>query len=178
MEFLFVLAVVLFICGVGLILLASYRQKKSGLPAGRIIYTDTSQWQKIESPLFDSELQLTGKPDYLVENQDGIIPIEIKSGRGTEAPYDSHIFQLAAYCRLVEKIYGVRPPYGIIHYPQRTFSVEYTPELEKRLLILLDNIRERSRQAGKRNGNVDRSHQSADRCRRCGYRDICSQAMQ
>ena len=149
----------------------SGRQRKStGLPGGRVIYTDTHGWGKIEHPLFYGPLDLTGKPDYLIQKNGRIIPVEVKSGRAPEAPYDSHIYQLASYCLLVEKIYGKRPPYGIIHYETRDFAVDYTPELEASLLELLMEMK----QDDERNG-VDRSHEQASRCRRCGFRDICDQ---
>src|SRR3972149_3135901 len=80
----------------------SNRQRKdAGLPGGRVIYTDTRGWGKLEKPLFYAALELTGKPDYLIQKDNNIIPVEVKSSRAPEAPYDSHIFQLAAYCLLV-----------------------------------------------------------------------------
>ena len=94
----------------------SNRQRRgAGVPRGRIIYTDTRGWGKLEKPLFYAPLELTGKPDYLIEKDGWIIPVEVKSGRAPQAPYDSHIYQLAAYCLLVEKTYGRGPPDGIIH---------------------------------------------------------------
>ena len=32
-----------------------------------VVYTDTGGWSRVERPLFSSGLQLTGKPDYLVQ---------------------------------------------------------------------------------------------------------------
>src|ERR1044071_876674 len=120
----------------------SNRQRTAtGLPGGRVIYTDTRGWGEVEKPLFYQALGLTGKPDYLIEQNGQIIPVEVKSGRAPEAPYDSHIFQLASYCLLVDKIYGKRPPYGIIHYNDRDFAVDYTQELESRLLNILADMR-------------------------------------
>jgi len=43
------------------------QQSQAGLPGGRVIYTDTRAWDKLEQPLVDHVLGLTGKPDYLVE---------------------------------------------------------------------------------------------------------------
>lgn len=151
----------------------SNRQRsEAGLPGGRVIYTDTRGWSKLEKPLFYAALELTGKPDYLVEQNGKIIPVEVKSSRAPEAPYDSHIYQLASYCLLVEKTYGKRPPYGIIHYNDRDFSVDYTFELEQSLLELLTEM--------KRDGmkkEVARSHEQASRCRRCGFRSVCDQSL-
>jgi CRISPR-associated exonuclease Cas4 len=151
----------------------SAKQRKSaGLPGGRIIYTDTRGWGKLEKPLYDPDLGLTGKPDYLVEQEEKIIPVEVKSGRPPEAPYDSHIFQLAAYCLLVERSYGQRPPYGIIHYSSRDFAVDYTQELESALLDLLTEMQH----SGQRRA-VPRSHSEAQRCLKCGFRNTCNQVV-
>ena len=151
----------------------SNRQRNAaGLPGGRVIYTDTRAWGKLEQPLFYAGLGLTGKPDYLVQQNGQIIPVEVKSGRAPEAPYDSHIFQLASYCLLVEKTYGKRPPYGIIHYNDRDFAIDYTEELESRLLDILTEMKHDSRKA-----DVPRSHEQASRCARCGYRKVCDQRL-
>lgn len=153
--------------------LSSRRQKEAGLPGGRVVYTDTRAWgAPLEKPLYDSKLGLTGKPDYLVEQKGQIIPVEVKSGRAPDSPYDSHIYQLAAYCLLVDKIYGKRPPYGIIHYPSRSFAVDYTPALESSLLDLLAEMRRDDPRA-----EVDRSHDDPARCRRCGFRHVCDQKL-
>jgi CRISPR-associated exonuclease Cas4 len=148
------------------------QRKEAGLPGGRVIYTDTRGWGKLERPLYNDLLGLTGKPDYLVQEKGQIIPVEVKSGRAPESPYDSHIYQLAAYCLLVEKSYGKRPPYGIIHYENRDFAVDYTPELESSLLDLLAEMR---RDELKR--EVERSHEQAARCARCGYKKACDQSL-
>jgi CRISPR-associated exonuclease Cas4 len=151
----------------------SNRQRKaSGLPDGRVIYTDTRAWGKLEKPLFYQPLGLTGKPDYLIERDGQIIPVEVKSGRTPEAPYDSHIYQLASYCLLVEKTYGKRPPYGIIHYSTRDFAIDYTQELESSLLELLAEMK---RDEHKK--DVPRSHEQASRCARCGFRKTCDQSL-
>jgi CRISPR-associated exonuclease Cas4 len=147
------------------------QRKEAGIPSGRLIYTDTRGWGKLERPLYDGTLGLTGKPDYLVRQKGQIIPVEVKSGRAPEAPYDSHIYQLAAYCLLVLKAYGVRPPYGIIHYNDRDFAVDFTPALEASLLELLAEMRREKR------AEVDRSHEQAARCARCGFRDLCDQSL-
>jgi CRISPR-associated exonuclease Cas4 len=148
------------------------QQKAAGLPGGRVIYTDTDGWGKVEKPLYYHALGLTGKPDYLIEKNGLIIPVEVKSGRAPEAPYDSHIFQLASYCLLVEKTYKKRPPYGIIHYENRDFAVDYTKELESALIELLANMREDDTRR-----NIPRSHEQASRCKRCGYRGICDESL-
>ena len=156
-----------------LFLWQSARQRRAaGLPAGRVIFTDTRGWGKLEKPLFYAPLELTGKPDYLIEKDGRIIPVEVKSGRAPEAPHDSHIYQLAAYCLLVEKTYGSRPPYGVIHYPGRDFAVDYTSGLEASLLDLLAEMRR-----DEHGSDVPRSHEQAARCARCGFRKMCDQSL-
>jgi CRISPR-associated exonuclease Cas4 len=151
---------------------SSAQRKAAGIPGGRIIYTDTRGWDKLEKPLYYAALELTGKPDYLIEQGDKLIPVEVKSGRAPEAPYDSHIYQLAAYCLLVEKTYNKRPPYGIIHYEGRDFAIDYTRELEK---TLVDLIVEMKRDELRR--NMPRSHESPARCAKCGYRETCDEKL-
>lgn len=148
------------------------QRREAGLPGGRVIYSDTGNWGEIERPLYYQPLNLTGKPDYLVRQNGIIIPVEVKSGRAPDSPYDSHIFQLASYCLLVEKTYNKRPPYGIIHYNDRDFAVDYTPELEFALMELLADMRRDERKK-----EVERSHEQSLRCTSCGFRDICDESL-
>ena len=164
LSLLILAAAITFLC------LASNRRRHTGLPGGRVIYNDTRGWGKLEKPLFDPVLDLTGRLDYLVEQGDLLIPVEVKTGRTPQAPYDSHIFQLAAYCLLVERALGKRPTRGIVKYPQRSFSVDYTTALEAALLDLLAEIRIYIRKR-----TVARSHDSPARCGGCGFRAICDQ---
>lgn len=148
------------------------QQKATGLPGGQVIYTDTRAWGKVEKPLFYAALGLTGKPDYLIEKNGQIIPVEVKSGKAPEAPYDSHIFQLASYCLLVEKNYGKRPPYGIVHYEDKDFSIRYTKELETALIELIADMRQDDFKK-----EVERSHNQLSRCKRCGYQNRCEESL-
>lgn len=165
-------AAVLLLAAVVILWIGTRQRRASGLPAGRIIYSDTSRWGKVEKPLYDPVSALTGKPDYLVEEGDALIPVEVKSGRAPSIPHDSHVFQLAAYCLLVERVYGKRPPYGILRYRDHTFSIDFTPALEQELEELLEAIRLQERR-----GEANRSHDEPQRCARCGYRNICDQRL-
>ncbi len=166
------IAFLLFLISILLFWQMRRRKVASGLPAGRIIYADTRRWSPVEEPLFHRGLGLTGRPDYLVQQGDRIIPVEVKSARIYGDPYDSHIFQLAAYCLLVESVYGKRPGHGILHYPNRTYAIDFTPELENALLDLLEEMRSQDQRQ-----DVGRSHQSAARCSRCGFRHVCDQIL-
>jgi CRISPR-associated exonuclease Cas4 len=171
------IAFLLIIFALFLLWFSSRKRKESGLPGGRIIYSDTSSWGRLEKPLYDSSLSLTGKPDYLIEQGNKIIPVEVKSSRIPNSPYDSHIFQLAAYCLLIEKALGKRPPYGIIHYKDRSqasrsFAIDYTGELEEAVLEIISDIRKNDKRK-----EVNRQHESSVRCQSCGYNFICDEKL-
>lgn len=172
MTFIPILIVLLVLLAGYLFLQAARHRAATGLPGGRVIYADPKTWGRVEAPLYDARLGLTGKPDYLIRQGSAIIPVEVKTGRTPSEPRDAHIFQLAAYCLLVERTYGVRPDHGILHYPQRTFAVDYTAELEDRLLSILTEMRR-----DERDDRGDRSHEQPARCARCGYRARCDQRL-
>ena len=157
----------------GLLLWQGGRQRKrSGLPAGSVVYSDTAEWQETEEPLRSRRYGLVGRPDYLVQMRDGgrrfVVPVEVKSRARPARPYDSHILQLAAYCLLVEDIFGAAPPYGLLRYADATLEIPFTDELRVRVLEAADEIR-RARRARE----VRRSHGEARRCAACGYRLAC-----
>ncbi len=156
-----------------LFLISARQRESSALPRGKVIYADTRKWGAVEEPLYDPALKLTGKPDYLVEHGDEIIPVEVKSSRIQNTPHESHILQLAAYCMLVEKEYDRRPSYGILRYPQKAFRIDYTGELESRLLDVLADMRRLELQT-----SVKREHNIPARCAKCGYRSKCNQALE
>ncbi len=168
----FILAFVL--AGLALLLLwiGSRQQRASGLPAGRVLYSDPKLVGAPEKPLFDTDTMLTGKPDYLVEERGAIIPVEVKSGWAPPEPYEGHVYQLLAYCLLVEGSEGKRPPYGILLYRNRSFAIEYSREAEQRLLALIEEMHE----AGHAR-ELQRSHDEPSRCARCGYRSVCDQRL-
>lgn len=170
MKFLIV-ALLLLVIAALLFYFALRQRKKSGLPLGEVIYADTNSWQALAEPFYDSHLHLAGKPDYVIKQGYTSIPVEVKTGRTPSAAYDSHIMQLASYCVLIDRATGLRPPYGVLHYPEKTYQIAFTAELEQALLDLLLDIRtkEKTRQG------VNRSHQSEARCRRCGFRKSCDQ---
>jgi CRISPR-associated exonuclease Cas4 len=165
------LVLALLVLGLGLFLLARRGRQRSGVPAGDVIYSDT--WQRVEQPLFSRKLGLTGRPDYLVEHSGCLVPVEVKSAAAPpDGPYDSHVFQLAAYCVLVAEHYGRRPARGYIRYPDRSYVVEFTAALERQVLGLLEQMRAEAEAE-----DVHRSHNSAARCRGCGYQEVCDEAL-
>jgi CRISPR-associated exonuclease Cas4 len=166
------LAILFCLIAIVLFFLAARQRRQAGIPAGRVIYIDTSEWGKLEKPLYDPELRLTGKPDYLLRKGRRVIPIEVKSRQAPQVPYDSHIYQLAAYCLLVKREYGTRPTHGIIHYVNKNFAIDFTAELESSTQAIIREMQGRTNHV-----QVDRSHQDGKRCQHCGYRSICDQAL-
>jgi CRISPR-associated exonuclease Cas4 len=166
--------VALLLLVVALVLFWRSRQvrQQSGLPPGRIIYSDPKLYGKTEKPFYDVDTQLTGKPDYLVSQGLTMIPVEVKSQYAPAEPYASHVFQLLAYCYLVEKATGQRPPHGILQYRNRTFAIDYGDEQQIALLALLEEMRvdERAR-------SCPRSHEEPLRCVRCGFAHTCDQKL-
>lgn len=161
----------------GLLWISTRQRKASGLPGGRLIYSDTDRWSAAEKPLYAPALGLTGKPDYLVEQDGQLIPVEVKTSSPRRGPYDAHIYQLAAYCLLVTQVYGKRPKYGIIHYkgknqPGQTYAIDFTADLEAAVLNTLQEMQGISLRK-----EVNRSHDNPSRCAHCGYHHTCDQAL-
>jgi CRISPR-associated exonuclease Cas4 len=57
-------------------------------------------------------------------------------------------------------------------YRNRTFAIDFTAELEARLLERLAEMRMQEKA-----GQANRSHESPARCAGCGYREICDQRL-
>jgi CRISPR-associated exonuclease Cas4 len=183
---LFIIAVLLVVALIAQ-LAARSAAGRTGLPAGQLIYSDTGyavgrtgpvtineQGEKQERPLTSQRYGLSGRPDYLVRVSDGIVPVEAKSTKcpASGRAYDSHVFQLAAYCLLVEDVIDADVPYGIIRYADAEVIIDYTDELRDELIELLDEMRQ-ARSAAE----VHRSHSEARRCSRCSMREICDEAL-
>jgi CRISPR-associated exonuclease Cas4 len=165
----FILAFLLF--GLGLLWMARRRLSEAGLPPGRVVYIDMERFGRLERSLYDPRTDLSGRPDYLVDIGDGIVPVEVKSGRAPFQPYRSHVLQLAAYCFLVHAELGKRPRYGVLRYGDKAFAVDYTSEIENELLDVLAEMKRSESQI------PDRSHESFNRCNACGVRQHCDQVL-
>jgi len=162
-----------------LLFLLSRRTSKSvervrrdyGIPEGEVTYSDLDRPAR---PLFSERYLIAGKPDYIVRNERGeLIPVEVKSGNAEE-PHRGHILQLAAYCLLVEEVYGSRVPYGILVYSNGAqHRIEYTEELKKELLSTVSEMRRVLR-----SGEIERNHESERRCLSCSFNGVCEMALQ
>jgi CRISPR-associated exonuclease Cas4 len=164
---------ILFLLLAGLLLLWLSRRQLAvaGLPRGRVISLDTLELMPPERALYDAELDLVGRPDYVVKRRSELLPVEVKSGAAPRQPHASHVLQLAAYCRLVSTTLGSRPRQGVLKYLDRALAVDYTQRLEEALLDQLAEMRRLGNRA------PDRSHDSPERCRACGHREVCDQRL-
>jgi CRISPR-associated exonuclease Cas4 len=166
------LALALVVLAALLFLLSRRLRQSGGLPHGRVIYSDAGAWQRNDQSLFSARHQLVGKPDYLVRTEQGIVPVEVKSGAAPAQPRPGHVLQLAAYCLLVEEKLGERVSHGIIQYADRQFAIDYTPALRSELFNVMDEMR-----AALAEGAAHRNHADARRCAACGVREVCDERL-
>jgi len=166
------IALLLLLAALALWWVAARLQQQTGLPHARVVYDDAGATRIEPPPLVDHRWRLAGRPDYLLEQNGGYIPVEVKPTRRASQPYDSDLMQLAAYCRLVEAHYGKRPTHGILRYASHSFAIPYTEEVEEQLGETLRLMAEAERQ-----GTAHRSHTQAARCRSCSQRAHCDEAL-
>jgi CRISPR-associated exonuclease Cas4 len=103
----------------------------------------------------------------LVRSGDALIPVEQKPSARRIQP--SHVMQVAAQCLLVEEVYGVRPPFGIVVLADGIREkVPFTPKLERRLLQTMADMRDliaTETEPGPR--------WVAPKCRACSFVETC-----
>jgi CRISPR-associated exonuclease Cas4 len=171
-TWLFLLAALLVVAGLGLLWWGRQLRRQTGLPAGTVVYSDTGAEQAVLEPLVSHRYGLVGKPDYLVDLKHGgnhvVVPLEVKSRNRPASPNAGHILQLIAYCLIVEDLYGQRPPHGYLRYADATLTIPNSDVLRAEVLQAADAIR-----GARRADNVRRSHTIAARCEGCGYLHAC-----
>lgn len=157
---------------VAILILARTRQQRGqlSLPSGDVIYEDNPE--RPGQLLHSSTLRIAGKPDVLIQKGNMIIPVELKTGRTPDSPFEGHILQLVAYCHLVEQEYHIRPSHGIIRYPNKEFTIEYSTQIEQELKRIVFEMR-----AKRRLGEIHRHHKSRTKCAVCGFRDVCTERL-
>jgi CRISPR-associated exonuclease Cas4 len=168
-PFYFAAAVVLLVVA-GRVFLTALRSR-AGVPPGRVLYCDTGgrETKVLVSALY----QLKGKPDYVLDVANGVVPVEIKSGRrppGGDA-HLGHVMQLAAYCVLCEEHFHRPVPYGVVKYSDGAVRVPFTPALRRDLRDLLEEMRRAGR------GGMRRNHSQPRRCATCSFVGACDEAI-
>jgi CRISPR-associated exonuclease Cas4 len=146
----------------------------TGIPGGVVVFSDSGYEGVRGFAMVSRRFGLSGMPDYLIKAPEGVVPVEMKSGRMPRSgPYWNHIVQLVCYLLLVEEYYG-SVSYGVIKYSDQSVKVAVTPDLRKRVLGLLSEIRRLRKVEVEA---VKRSHEMAGRCRGCGFVPVCSEAI-
>jgi CRISPR-associated exonuclease Cas4 len=124
--------------------------------------------------LVSDRYRLTGRPDYILKSAGELIPVERKSRNvSLQGPFEGEFLQFAAYCLLVEETHHTAVLRGHLQYLNRSIDVPFDGRLRDQLKNALVAIEQAS---GLR--DVPRSHKSAARCRACGFRERCGQALQ
>jgi CRISPR-associated exonuclease Cas4 len=170
------LALVLVASSGGLLVIAftaqeTYRskQQEGRLVPGQVVDSDLAGEGTI---LADPALGLTGKPDYVLKTEHGLVPVEVKTGQTPERPFESHVLQLASYLDLLEADTGTAPEYGLLTYPQGIFRIAWDQDLRGRLTATLGRMA-----AAQAAGKADRDHEQPGRCRGCARRAACDQRL-
>ncbi len=146
------------------------RLRSVGGVRGRVDYIGEGNAQ---GRLLRSETyRLTGRPDYIVEINGELVPVEVKSGRMPRGPLFSHILQTAAYCLLLEEEEG-RTTYGILRYRDVEHEIEYSKDLKALLISKLEEMR-----TSRTSGTLHRNHNRPGKCRSCSRRSLCPEKLE
>jgi CRISPR-associated exonuclease Cas4 len=138
---------------------------------GDIAYLDSTT--KKPETLVSSVNKLSGRPDFILQQGDATIPVELKTGRVPRGPLFSHILQVASYCVILEDMNRKGVTHGILRYGSVEHEVEYTPDLKKLVLEKAGDIR-RARLAG----GAHRNHNRPSKCRGCSRRAVCPEKLE
>ena len=162
-DFVFPVAVGVFLLGLVLYLLGWLGRKLRGLTSGETVTLDSVT-------LFSKRYLLAGRPDRIVRARGRLIPEEWKSSKTLQA---WHIIQLGTYFLLIEEAYGVKPQHGIIVLGDKSrHKIANTGKLWSQVLKVAEMIR-----AARKRVNQETSvSPQAWQCRVCGQRSRCQQA--
>jgi len=142
-----------------------YVKKSYRIQGGEITYSDLDVPGK---SFFSKRYRISGKPDYIVRREKRYIPVELKSGNYNR-PQKNHVFQLAAYCQLVEENYRVFVPYGILVYgEQNQFNIPFDPRVRFELEKTINEMRRVIKK-----GKITMMSRESFRCKSCSMRDYC-----
>jgi CRISPR-associated exonuclease Cas4 len=133
---------------------------------GTITYMDLDAPAK---PFFSKKYRISGKPDYIVKKEKRYLPVELKTG-SYDAPQKNHIFQLAAYCQLIEDNYGIFVPYGVLVYSDGyQFNIPFDPRIRFELEGTINDMRQVIK-----TGKIKTNMKDSFKCKNCSMREYCS----
>lgn len=141
------------------------QRARLGIEDGTIVSAEDSL---LFAPTLRSDrLGLAGRCDQLVRVGDAYVPVEQKPS--ASRLFSSHVLQVGALCLLIQEVYQVRPPYGIVVLANGVREhVPFTEELEQRVLDTMTEMRQiltSDEEPGPR--------WVATKCRACGYHLVC-----
>ncbi|MGD1061079.1 MAG: CRISPR-associated protein Cas4 [Methanomassiliicoccales archaeon] len=143
-------------------------QRRAQMIQGEIRYVDSG-----DAPLLRSEKYgLNGRPDYVIEIEGELVPVEIKTGRKPRGPLFSHVLQVAAYGLLVEDTMDRPVSHGILRYGDEEHEIELDQDLRDLVTSKLNEMRNKER-----TGKVHRNHNRPGKCRSCSRRDLCPERL-
>jgi CRISPR-associated exonuclease Cas4 len=143
------------------------KARKRSKVQGRITYIGENGSAPV---LRSAEHGLTGRPDYILEIDGGLVPVEVKTGRVPRGPLFSHVIQLGAYCLLLEGEGTVA--YGILRYGEVEHIVAFDDGLRSLVLKKMGEMR-----TAAASGEVHRDHDRPGKCRSCSRRDACPERL-
>lgn len=142
-----------------------HRRSALGIADGVVVSADDSL---IRAPTLRSErLGLVGRCDHLLRVGGAYVPVEQKpSARRLQ---QSHILQVGALCLLVQEVYGVRPPCGVVVLAGGSQErVVFTEELERDVVRAMAEMRRMLE-----NGEAPSPQWAPAKCRACGSHPVC-----
>jgi CRISPR-associated exonuclease Cas4 len=137
------------------------------LPQGDLVYEDVNGQGEL---LTSDAYPLVGKPSFVLRLSDGrFVPIAVqKEAINGMQPEGHHALQVAAYCLILEDYTEEPITHGILRYPDREFTIDYTPTLRKKVIRTLQEMSVCNEQHP-----PALQKQKAAKCRTCPFQPMC-----
>lgn len=135
---------------------------------GEIRYVDKDRPRMLRSERYG----LLGRPDYILEVEGEMVPVEMKSGRTPRGPLFSHILQVGAYCLMLQEE-GQKVNRGILRYGDIEHEIEFDQELKDLVISKVADMRELQK-----TGEVHRNHHRPGKCHSCSRKDKCPERLE
>jgi CRISPR-associated exonuclease Cas4 len=150
---------------------------QAGLPVGELVSIDSSNEDLSglrQENIISARYGISGRPDRIVKTVSGIVPVELKSGKAPRTgPHKAQLAQLAVYCLLIEDQFQTTVVEGIIEFSDSSITVPFNSQMRAWILSLIDEVQEAKQQGAR----PRRSHNQPGRCRGCGFRESCREAL-
>lgn len=118
-----------------------------GFKRGKLIYIDKQEEVKRNGVMYSKLLKsekygISGKPDYIYEVGNELIPLELKSTNVTQdSPLLKDVMQLTAYFLIIKEEFGRKVFRGRIIYQNVMFEIYNTKNLKRELLEILKEMK-------------------------------------